>query len=216
MPVTFRPPDVMELDKYGKFIAVSLPSMTIAAADAVSITAADAGGWLGSCGLDPTIRVQLPISKGWGAVIERFNFGDTSRPDKVFYEIWVDPGPLAEYVTWEREEEVEGWYFHCCGIITNANVDNRSTHPSSAAQLDLKLWNRTASPGMVAEDVTIEFAVWFYKFKLEYLEKIQAMSFANLFGNLSDKLDEVVRQYKEMNELLREAPWPRLAQIERR
>jgi len=170
MPVTFAISSVLSYDQYGKFIAVSPPSFDIPASDAVSVTADDTNGWLEpyNRNQDKAVDVAVPIPSGWGAVVERFNWGGTSRPDKVFYEIWVEAGPLSPF----HIEET----FHCCGVITDACVDNRSTHPSSGLKITFRIWNRTASPGMTAEDVHVELAGWMYKFRLEYLDEVKRMS----------------------------------------
>lgn len=211
MPVTFRPSDVLSLNRYGTFTKFRLPGQTILAASAVNLATiaaatADDRGVPFQKPFDPTLANihTVGIPSGWAVIIERFNWGGTSRPDEVYYEIhnWgATVSPQAQ----------EG--FHCGGPIGQADVDNRSTHPSASERLDLKVWNCT---GGAPVDVWYEFAVWYYMFDLKYLGEITALSFDALFDRQNEKLEEIVRQLKEMNQLLKEVTWPRIVQLEER
>ncbi|GAH18521.1 unnamed protein product, partial [marine sediment metagenome] len=120
-PVTFQIPNVLTLNQWGKFIAVTPPGFTIPAANAVSVTGADTGGWLApyNRNLGLYAPVTIPIPEGWAAIVERFSWGCSDNDGRVFYEVWQEPGALAPYMIEEK--------FHCCGVVTSANTDNRST-----------------------------------------------------------------------------------------
>jgi len=128
MPVVFRPADVLELNKYGIFTKWRLPGVEIPASAAVSITAAQTNTWRDPFeGEDPYYDLEFPIREWrgidkWGIIIERFNWGKTSRPDKVYYEIW-NYGKLV------MPQEQEG--FHCCGKIGTSDEDNRCVPPGT-------------------------------------------------------------------------------------
>jgi len=128
MPVVFRPADVLELNKYGIFTKWRLPGVEIPASEAVSITAEQTNTWRDPFqGADPYYDLEFPIRQWrgidkWGIIIERFNWGRTSRPDKVYYEIW-NYGKLV------MPQEQEG--FHCCGKIGSSDIDNRCVPPGT-------------------------------------------------------------------------------------
>lgn len=125
MPVIFAVPDVIALNQWGKFVAVTPPGFTIPAANAVSVEAADTGGWLTpyNRNLNLYVPVTIPIPEGWAAVVERFNWGDSHKDARLFYEVWQEPGELAPYMIEEK--------FHCCGVLTAANEDNRCVPPGT-------------------------------------------------------------------------------------
>lgn len=203
MPVSFEVPDIIELNKYGWFTKWRMPGITIPASAAVSISADDTGSWLNPftrvapyVAGDFSLRGHRGIDK-WGLIIERFNWGETSRPDKVYYEIW-------NYGVLVKPQEQEG--FHCCGKIGFADVDNRSTHPTAVEKLVLKLWN-CSSP---AEDVWVEFAIWYYLFPLDNLEKIAALNadlntvkMVESLNRVEEKLDTLAAKLDTLNERLR-------------
>ena len=190
MPVVFRPADVLELNKYGIFTKWRLPGVEIPASAAVSITAAQTNTWRDPFqGEDPYYDLEFPIRQWrgidkWGMLIERFNWGKTSRPDKVYYEIW-NYGKLI------MPQEQES--FHCCGVIGTSDEDNRSTHPAAAEKLKLKLWNCSDPP----EDVYIEFTMWYYVFPLEHLDEVMAMSYESFFGMLHDDLNAILSELRK-------------------
>lgn len=200
MPVTFRPEDVLELNRWGIFTKWRPPGMTIPAAQAITITAGETSSWTAPYTvIAPAINGVFPIQAGWGAIIERFNWGHTSKPDKVFYEI-------HNYGRLISPQEQEG--YHCGGPVGYADEDNRSTHPAATEKLELKLWNISSPP----EDVWIEFATWYYTFPLIHLDKILAMSFNSLFGVIGDRLDVIAAQLDAIGKKLK-VPMPELPPI---
>lgn len=188
MPVVFRVPGVLELNKYGVFTTVAIPGGSISKTQSVSISDILARtGLTKGYGITPhaTIRLDIKnfepkVKEGWGAVIERFNWGASSRPNKLYYEIW-------NYGMLTPEMMQEG--YHCGSFITEANVDNTCTHPAASNRLDVKLWN-CSDP---AQDVYYEFAGWFYKFDMQYLDSVVEKSFASLFTQLSDDIDAAIK-----------------------
>lgn len=205
-PVTFRPSDILTLNMYGTFTKFRLPGQTILAASAVSLTdiinkTVSARGlpFQKPYGVAPAATHEIPLDPGYACIIERFNWGDTSAPDKVYYEIhnW------GKVVVPQMQEG-----FHCGGSIGRADTDNRSTHPTASEHLELKIWNCTADLA-VPEDVYYEFAVWYYLFELVYLPEIMSLSFDALFDRQNDMLEAIYRQLESINLALRErAPIP--------
>lgn len=171
MPVTFEIPDVISLNQWGKFITITPPRFIIPAANAVSITTADTNGWMEpyNRNLDLYTSVIIPIPEGWAAVVERFNWGDSHKDSRLFYEVWQEPGLLAPYMIEER--------FHSCAVITQANEDNHNPHPSAATKLEFRMWNRSASPDFPATvDAYVELSAWLYLFKIEHLDTLLEIS----------------------------------------
>lgn len=142
------------------------------------------------CNLTPHATLTLPVPKNWGMVIERFNWGETSRPNKLYYEIW-------NWGTVISPQQQEG--FHCGSMILDANLDNRSTHPVASNKCEVRLWN-CSSP---AVDVWYEVAIWFYKFPMVHLDKIMAMSLYELLGDIDSKFDTLASKLDTLNERLR-------------
>ena len=114
----------------------------------------------------PAAEPVYYIKEGWSVLTERFNWGGTSRPNKVYYELhqFGNPFPIGEV---HAPEYYEGYY--CGGKIKDSNVDNRCTHIYAADSIHVKLWNCTgASP----EDVWVDFTVWYYTFKEDYTKEV--------------------------------------------
>lgn len=197
MPVTFEIPNVIMLNKYGKFIAITPPGFTIPAANAVAVEAADTDGWLTpyNRNLDMYVSVAIPIPEGWGVVVERFNWGDSHKDARIFYEVWQEPGQLAPYMIEEK--------FHCCGVLTQANEDNRSTHPSAATQVEFRIWNRSASADFpAAVDAYVELSGWVYLFRIDCIKDILRTAQEIHFNMVDDDLNAIVQGVRELKEVL--------------
>jgi len=167
MPVTFSVGEVLELIKYGKFTLLGLYG-EIPAEDATPITSIPMTK-------PPAVEAVYHIKPGWLVVTERYNWGETSRPNKVYYEIWNDPGPL------EVISENQGFY--CGGKIRESNIDNRSTHILSGGKVHIKLWNCSDPP----EDVVYSFTVWYYAYLAKYHDKV-----LKTFRRVPDALDRII------------------------
>jgi len=204
MPVIFAVPNVIILNKYGKFIAITPPGFTIPAANAVSVTGDDTGGWLTPYNRNLTLyaAVTIPIPEGWAAVVERFNWGCSDNDGRIFYEVWQEPGKLAPYMIEEK--------FHCCGVITSANTDNRSTHPSAATKLEFRIWNRslTVAEFPAAVDAYVEISGWVYLFHVEFLDEILATSKEVHFDAQDKSAQEIIEAIRDLKEALIHAPPP--------
>lgn len=191
MPVSFRPSEALALDKYGIFTKWRHPGFTIPAANAVSITAQNTGKYRAPHTVHPAyVTYDWDIPSQWGLIVERFNWGETSIPDKLYYEIW-------NWGVFLRPQEQEG--YHCGGKVGYADRDNRSTHPAASKKLQVRFWN-CSSP---AEDIWVEFCMWYYTFPLANLDKILDMSFESLFDMLFDKLDKLNANIEKLTDVVR-------------
>lgn len=197
MPVIFEIPSVLTLNQWGKFIAITPPGFTIPAANAVSVTGADTEGWLRpyNRNLDLYVPVTIPIPERWAAVVERFNWGDSHKDSRLFYEVWQEPGELAPYMIEEK--------FHCCGVLTQANEDNRSTHPSAATKLEFRIWNRSASAGFpAAVDAYVEISGWVYLFRIEFLDEILETSKQVHFDTQEKAYQDIITALRDLKDTL--------------
>ena len=116
MPIEFSVGEALKLLQYGKFTLLSIHG-EIAAKDAVTI---DKTPFTAN---PPTVDAVYDIRDDWYVLTERFNWGDTSRPNKVYYELWNDPGEL----------ELPEWNvgFYCGSKIRESNIDNVCLPPET-------------------------------------------------------------------------------------
>jgi len=198
MPVVFEPTDVLHLNRYGKFTTWRYPGFIISASNAITISADDTNKWTEPLGKTPhatdylELRPHMGIEK-WGCVVERFNWGYTSVPDLVYYEIW-NYGRVVPSLT-------EG--FHCCGKIGLANQDNRSTHPVAGEKLELKVWNCS---GDAPRDVWVEFSAWLYWFPLDNLPVLFEISDISLMQEMNQKHQAVVNELIKLRSAIEAKP----------
>ena len=116
MPIEFGVGEALKLLQYGKFTLLSIHG-EIAAKDAVTIDKTP------FTAVAPAVDAVYDIRDDWYVLTERFNFGDTSRPNKVYYELWNDPGEL----------ELPEWNvgFYCGSKIRESNIDNVCLPPGT-------------------------------------------------------------------------------------
>ena len=147
MPIEFGVGEAIELLKCGKFTLLSL-SGTIPAAEAVDIVSTPMPR-----AVPPSVEAIYHIEPGFVVLTERFNWGETTRPDKVYYELWQYGG--GRYF---KTPYAEGFY--CGSKIRGSNVDNVCTHIFAGERIHVRLWN-CSSP---AEDVYYDFTVWYFTY----------------------------------------------------
>jgi len=155
MPIQFDPGKALELLRYGKFTLLHF-SLEIPSTEAVEVT-----GPYPFTEYPPAAEPVYHITPGYRVLTERFNWGGTSRPNKVYYELHQFGRPFPPEI--EAPEYAQGYY--CGAKITDSNVENRCTHIFASKNIHVKLWNCTgASP----EDVWVDFTVWYYTFHEDY------------------------------------------------
>jgi len=159
MPIDFAPQECFELLRYGKFTLLHI-SGEIPASESTDITERPMPR--GS----ESVRAHYPLMEDWGMLTERFNWGGTSRPDKVYYELWSKGMPEELEVASPVYGELTDFY--CGAKIRDSNVENRSTHIVASESVDVKLWN-CSDP---AEDVDWDFTVWYYMYHLDYFDEV--------------------------------------------
>ena len=97
--------------------------------------------------------VRAPVETGYRIFTERFDWGATDVPNKVYYEMWYDKG------------------YYCGANVRESNIDNRSTHLFAAEFIDVKLWN-ISDPSV---DVYVDFTVWYYTYLAKHEDKVRAI-----------------------------------------
>jgi len=155
MPITLTASEAIELLKYGKYSLLSL-SGTIPASEAVNITETPSLK-------PPSVSAVYSIKPGWAILSERLNWGQTSRPDKVYYELWQYGKPIPT-------PYAEGFY--CGNYVKGSNLDDVNVHLYASEKIIVKLWNATgASP----EDVYYDLTIWYYTYDLTYQKEVMAI-----------------------------------------
>lgn len=131
MPIYFTVAEAIELLRYGKFTLLSFDG-TIPA------------------GVTAPAKARFHVETGYRVLTERFNWGGTEIPDKVYYELWYDKG------------------FYCGSNIRQSNLENRSTHIFAAEFVDVLLYN-VSSPSV---DVFYDCTIWYFAYLAKYHEKV--------------------------------------------
>jgi len=179
MPVDFTPSEVLEYLRFGKFTVLTL-SGEIPASEAVEITQTPMPVSSAS------VNAQYGVRVGWAVLTERYDWGDTSRPDQVYYELWNTGVPEGLKPKKKVARFLSGYYIG--GKIKAADRDNRCTHITASETVTVKLWNCSDPP----KDVWYELAVWFYTFPQEYLLDVLGIYRHNVRRN--DLLENILRK----------------------
>jgi len=156
LPVEFSVGEAITLLEHGKFTLLSFDgSIPSAKATTIFSTPMPVNS--------EAVKTVYEIAKrpDWGVLTERFNWGETSRPGKVYYELWSWGKPFGIPTPY-------GEGFYSGSKIKASQIDNISPHIFAANSIEVKLWN-CSSP---AEAVYYEFTVWYYTYLLERHEKV--------------------------------------------
>lgn len=188
MPLTFSFGEAAQLVRYGKFTVLHF-SLDIPASEAVVIS--PPYPFFKS---RPAVEAVYEIRYSYVVFTERYNFGDTSRPDKVYYELHQFGWPFPKGMS--VPEYREGYY--CGNRINLSNLENHCTHIFSGRDIHIKLWNAT---GNAPEDVYFDISVWYYAFHKKYVEKVYDILFKQ--WDLTQRIIDLLAENKLlMNEFL--------------
>jgi hypothetical protein len=190
VPIDFTVGEAIKLLEYGKFTLLTL-SGVIPASEAVEITETPSLK-------PPAVEAVYHIEPGWVVLTERFNWGETSRPDKVYYELW-------QYGKVFKTAYPEGFY--CGGFVRGSNVENVCTHIFASERIHVKLWNAT---GRRPEDVYFDFTVWYYTYRVEFHERVM-----EIITRTWTLLEELLGEIRELKACLRGLAG-RVGELERR
>jgi len=214
--VVTRIPDALELMQYGYFYPWKYPLITIDAADAITISAAQTNTYFerytATTATESVTPLDLTHFEGvadWCAMICHWHFGYTSRPDKVYFQI-IERGKLANQF---KTDYVAG------GYVSDSNIETYAILPPFDNSVKIEFWNVSDPP----EDVWVDIALTFFLFPKENLPRIQAMSYGALTsaiiaggmpnGEPTD-VSAIIAQLKYTNQLLEKISGTRI-QFER-
>lgn len=117
----------------------------------------------------PSIEVTFSPTWNWAILLNSFDFGDSSRPGKIYYEIYVKGNPYDELTLPAPIAPIYRDGFFLNAFILVSNLQNNATNIFVNKELTFKVWNSTgASP----EDVYLETTFHYFAIPFEYLESV--------------------------------------------
>lgn len=164
--LTFTAGECLDMIRYGKFTFLTL-SVQLPKSKAVTIIP-PAPYFITT----PAFETVFTLRTSYLIITESYNWGSTSRPNKVYYEIhqrgWPFPAAISRMSAPEYREG-----FFCGSHIKECDLENQ-THLFCGEDFSLKLWNATGDKKLFAvpEDVHVEFAIWFYTFHKKYFNDV--------------------------------------------
>ena len=199
-------PDIIELCKFGTFKMWHPTQITIAKADAVTITSDLTNDWRepyqGGVATE-TKEFSVRDFKGienWGMLITQLFWGGTSRPDKTYYEVWTHT---------KLDEDQFNTGYNCGGFVGTAILENYNPIDPFREKAVFKFWNGS-SP---AEDIWIDFGIGYYIFPMSNYNSIMtALSLKQYFESELAKKDEMIALLGG-NGGIEEAPWNRVVRL---
>ncbi len=159
--LTFTAGECLDMIRYGKFTLLTF-SVQIPKEEAVTIVPPY------PYFLTPAaVEARYSLRTNYLVITSSYNWGNTSRPNKVYYEIhqfgWPFPAGISRMAAPEYKEG-----FLCGTHIKECDIDNQS-HLFCAEDFRVLLWNAT---GEEPEDIYVEFAIWFYTYHKKYFHEV--------------------------------------------
>lgn len=118
----------------------------------------------------PSIEVTFSPTWNWAILLNSFDFGDSSRPGKIYYEIYVKGNPYDELTLPAPIAPVYRDGFFLNAFILVSNLQNNATNIFVNKELTFKIWNATG--GADPEDVYLETTFHYLAIPFEYLESV--------------------------------------------
>ncbi len=118
---------------------------------------------------EPAVQVTFTATWNWSIMLGSFNWGDTSRPGKVYYEIHIFGDPYDELDLPVPVAPVFREGFFNNAFVLRSNIENPAPHIFVDDRIEFKIWNATGSD---PEDVYVECTFWYFAIRNEYLEKV--------------------------------------------
>jgi len=170
MPTSYSYGEVLELWRYGEFFLTTLafqipkeyavdlpPEIAMALTPVLPIHTIPA-----------TVDLQFPLREDYVGIVDKFSYGDTSRPGKVYLEYYLSGWPYPAGATrMFAPEYSEGFK----GAI-QIRLCNQTNEVSFIASdyVRFKFWNITGTAD--PKDVYIEFSIAGYTFHKRYYEEV--------------------------------------------
>ncbi|MEA1998132.1 MAG: hypothetical protein U9N61_02230 [Euryarchaeota archaeon] len=119
----------------------------------------------------PSVEVTFRPTWNWSILLTNFDFGDSSRPGKIYYEIHVKGNPYEELTLPAPAAPVFRDGFYVNAFILVSNLRNSCTTFFVDDELTFKVWNST---GADPEDVYLEATFHYIAIPFEYLQSVYA------------------------------------------
>ena len=117
----------------------------------------------------PSVEITFSPSWNWSILLSTFDFGDSSRPGKIYYEIHVKGNPYDELTLPAPAAPVYRDGYYLSSFILVSNLQNSATNLFVDDELTFKVWNSTGSS---PEDVYLETTFHYLAIPFEYLEAV--------------------------------------------
>jgi hypothetical protein len=118
----------------------------------------------------PSVEITFKPSWNWAILLNSFDFGDSSRPGKIYYEIYIKGNPYNELTLPAPAAPVYRDGFYLSSFILVSNLQNVATNLFVDEELTFKVWNSTG--GADPEDVYLETTFHYFAIPFEYLEQV--------------------------------------------
>ena len=118
----------------------------------------------------PSVEVTFKPTWNWSVLLSSFDFGDSSRPGKIYYEIYVKGNPYEELTLPAPAAPVFKDGFFTNAFILVSNLTDNFTNLFVNKELTFKIWNSTG--GADPEDVYLEATFYYFAIPFEYMEQV--------------------------------------------
>lgn len=117
--------------------------------------------------IPPAVQIRYEIREDYIGIMDKFDFGDTSRPAKVYIEWYIGGHPYPAGVTQMFAPEFSSGYKGGTYITKSAS---ESLLPYITGEFaTFKFWNTT---GIAPEDVYFEATIFYYTFQRKYYKEV--------------------------------------------
>ena len=117
----------------------------------------------------PSVEVTFSPTWNWSILLSSFDFGDSSRPGKIYYEIHIKGNPYEELTLPAPAAPVYRNGFYQNAFILVSNLQNDATSIFVNDELTFKMWN---SSGADPEDVYLETTFQYFAIPFEWMQSI--------------------------------------------
>lgn len=166
MPTTNRYGEVLELWRYGLFTKgtffFQIPKEYAVTFPAILDTPIHI--------FPPAVQITYNIREDYIGIMDKFDFGDTSRPAKVYIEWYIGGWPYPAGITRMFAPEFRPGYKGGTYITKSASTSLLPYITGDFATF--KFWNTT---GVAPEDVYFEATIFYYTFQRKYYKEVYSI-----------------------------------------
>lgn len=117
--------------------------------------------------IPPAVQIRFDIREDYVGLLDKFDFGDTSRPAKVYMEWYIGGWPYPAGITRMFAPEFHVGYKG--GTYITKSVSTSLLPYITGDFATFKFWNTT---GVAPEDVYFEATLFFYAFQRKYYKEV--------------------------------------------